>query len=110
MIPREILKKLRQIELRTNPFVTDFVERGCVRIPTGFRIKAQGCDAGATLGIRPQWIPNRNAVAAILRRLLRKHELEFDERYVRRLNHPCCSSPLVTTPWGLGALFPRYPG
>jgi hypothetical protein len=50
MIPREILKKIRQIELRTNRIVTGSVERGCVRIPTGFRPKAQGCEERATLG------------------------------------------------------------
>src|ERR1039458_2203591 len=50
MIPREILKKIRQIEIRTNRIVTGFAERGCVRIPTGFRPKAQGCAAGATQG------------------------------------------------------------
>ena len=33
-------------------------------IPTGFRPKAQGCAARATLGDRPTNIPNRNAVAA----------------------------------------------
>ena len=65
MIPREILKKIRQIELRPNRLVTEAASRGCARIPTGFRPKAQGCDAGATLGIRPQTISNRNAVAAI---------------------------------------------
>ena len=31
MIPREILKKIRQIELRTNRIVTGSVERGCVQ-------------------------------------------------------------------------------
>jgi hypothetical protein len=35
-------------------------------IPTGFRPKAQGCAARATLGKRPTNISNRNAVAAIL--------------------------------------------
>jgi len=30
MIPREILKKTRQIEIRTNRIVTKFAERGCV--------------------------------------------------------------------------------
>jgi hypothetical protein len=35
-------------------------------IPTGFRLKAQGCEERATLGIRPIEIPNRNAVAAIV--------------------------------------------
>ena len=65
MIPREILKKIRPIELRTNRLVTASSERGCVRIPTGFCPKAQGCAAGATLGHRPANIINRNAVAAI---------------------------------------------
>ncbi|MSU57680.1 MAG: hypothetical protein EXS35_05780 [Pedosphaera sp.] len=65
MIPREILKKIRQIELRPNRLVTDSAERGCARIPTGFRPKAQGCDAGATLGQRPERFTNRNAVAAL---------------------------------------------
>jgi len=35
------------------------------RIPTGFRPKAQGCAARATLGHRPTNISNRNAVVAI---------------------------------------------
>ena len=65
MIPREILKKIRQIELRTNRLVTGLAVRGCARIPTGFRPKAQGCEARATLGNHPQNIFNRNAVAAI---------------------------------------------
>jgi hypothetical protein len=65
MIPREILKKIRPIELRTNRLVTESVERGCVRIPTGFRPQAQGCAVGATLGQREPKITNRNAVAAI---------------------------------------------
>ena len=134
MIPREILKKIRQIELRTNRIVTGFApgarlcepqhsriaesqsssgrvlsgeaaagRRPALRsgarasarftartpaasktnpalnsirtlkrrerrapIPTGLCPPAQGCEAGATLGQRPQKIPNRNAVAAIL--------------------------------------------
>ena len=105
MIPREILKKIRQIEIRTNRVVTRFVAgarasarftarvagtgetnsspnpvramkrrerrapdasaRGRVRIPTGFRLKDQGCAPGATLGHLPANIINRNAVAAI---------------------------------------------
>jgi hypothetical protein len=65
MIPREILKKIRQIELRTNRLVTELAERGCVRIPTGFCPKARGCAPGATLGHLPANIINRNAVAAI---------------------------------------------
>ena len=65
MIPREILKKIRQIEIRTNRVVTEFAARDCVRIPTGFRLKAQGCAPGATLGHLPANIINRNAVAAI---------------------------------------------
>jgi hypothetical protein len=105
MIPLEILKKIRQIEIRTNRVVTGFAagarasarfiartttasntdlplgslrtlkrrerrapaapERDRVRIPTGFRLKAQGCAPGATLGHLPANIINRNAVAAI---------------------------------------------
>src|SRR5438552_11075664 len=33
------------------------------RIPTGFCLNAQGCEARATLGHRPRNLPNRNAVA-----------------------------------------------
>ncbi len=65
MIPREILKKIRQIELRTNRLVTEFDASGCARIPTGFRPKAQGCEERATLGPRRRMFINRNAVAAI---------------------------------------------
>ena len=65
MIPREILKKIRQIELRTNRVVTASSERVCVRIPTGFRPEAQGCEERATLGHRRAKFANRNAVAAI---------------------------------------------
>ena len=66
MIPREILKKIRQIEIRTNRLVTGFAEeRGYARIPTGFCLKAQGCEERATLGHRPTNASNRNAVAAI---------------------------------------------
>ena len=105
MIPRKILKKIWQIEIRTNRVVTGsavgarasarFIARttaasnadsplgsirtlkrrerraptapelGCVRIPTGFRLKAQGCAPDATLGHLPANIINRNAVAAI---------------------------------------------
>jgi hypothetical protein len=50
MIPREILKKIRQIEIRTNRVVTRSAARGCARIPTGFRPKAQGCEERVTLG------------------------------------------------------------
>ena len=64
MIPREILKKIRQIE-RTNRIVTGSAARGSARIPTGFRPKAQGCEERATLGLRPAKFTNRNAVAAI---------------------------------------------
>jgi len=65
MIPRETLKKIRQTGIRMNRVVTGFAERGCARIPTGFRPKAQGCEERATLGHRPTDITNRNAVAAI---------------------------------------------
>jgi hypothetical protein len=67
MIPREILKKIRQIEIRTNRIVIGSLAGACtcLRIPTGFRPPAQGCEARATLGHRPHNIFNRNAVAAI---------------------------------------------
>ncbi len=65
MIPREILKKIRQIEIHANRIVTESAARGFVRIPTGFRPKAQGCEERATLGHRRTNTPNRNAVAAI---------------------------------------------
>ena len=51
MIPREILKKIRQIELRTNRIVTvAAVACARLRILKGFRPKAQGCEERATLG------------------------------------------------------------
>ena len=65
MIPREILKTIQQIKLRTNRLVNGFASRGCARIPKGFRPKAQGCEARATLGHCPARITNRNAVAAL---------------------------------------------
>jgi hypothetical protein len=65
MIPREILKKIRQIELRTNRGVSAPASLGSARIPTGFCLKAQGCEERATLGHRSASITNRNAVAAI---------------------------------------------
>jgi hypothetical protein len=64
MIPREILKKIRQIEIRTNRVVSE-TGSACLRIPTGFCPKAQGCAASTTLGRRPTNITNRNAVAAV---------------------------------------------
>ena len=65
MIPRIILKKIRQIEIRTNRIAAKSVPRAHPRIPTGFRPPAQGCEERATLGYRHTIIPNRNAVAAI---------------------------------------------
>ena len=65
MIPHEILKQIRQIEIRTNRSVTELAEHGCGQIPTGFRLKAQGCEARATLGQHSTSLPYRNAVAAI---------------------------------------------
>jgi hypothetical protein len=49
MIPREILKQIRPIELRPNRIATA-AATGSARIPTGFRPKAQGCEERATLG------------------------------------------------------------
>ncbi len=71
MILREILKKIWQIELRTNRLVSGSTRCFDQRISTGFRPKAQGCEVGqsgsdrATLGQRPTRRLNRNAVAAI---------------------------------------------
>ena len=65
MIPREILKKLRPIERRPNRIVSVSAACCCVRIPTGFRPKAHGCEARATLDQRPAKFTNRNAVAAL---------------------------------------------
>jgi len=76
MIPREMLKKIRQSELCTNRIVIAAgAERGCARIPTGFCPKAQGCEASAfvrlrrderaTLGQRRPKFANRKAVATI---------------------------------------------
>lgn len=65
MIPRELLKKIRQIERRTNRLVTAVAARGCARIPTGFCLKAQGCEERATLGRCHAGITNRNAAATL---------------------------------------------
>jgi hypothetical protein len=63
MIPREILKKIRQIKLRTNRIVSVSAARGLALIPTGFRPKAQGYEERASMGQRPT--NHTNAVAAI---------------------------------------------
>ena len=71
MILREILKKIWQIELRTNRLVSGSTRCFDQRISTGFRPKAQGCEVSqsgsdrATLGHRPTRCLNRNVVAAI---------------------------------------------
>jgi hypothetical protein len=65
MTVTELLESVRRVEVRTNRFVNGLVERGGLRIPKGFRPKAQGCEARATLGNHPARIFNRNAVAAI---------------------------------------------
>ena len=62
MNPRTMLKKFQPTELRTNRLVTKSAGRAGVRIPTGFRPLAQGCEARATLGERHPALPNRNAV------------------------------------------------
>ena len=57
MIPREILKKIRPIELRTNCLVTEFAERGCVRSPsrsTPTISNAPTNHHALRLGLRPQ--------------------------------------------------------
>ncbi len=66
MTLRETLKKIWQIELRTERLASASARCVELRIPTGFRPKAQGCEARATLGPRPARLTNRNAVAARL--------------------------------------------
>ena len=65
MIPREILKKIRQIEVRGYRIVTSSPRRGHLRIPTGFRPTAQGCEERATLGHRRPNVSNRNAIVPV---------------------------------------------
>ena len=57
MIPREILKKIRQIEIRTNRIVTESAERGCVRSTsrsTPHISNALTNHRALRLGLRPQ--------------------------------------------------------
>jgi hypothetical protein len=57
MIPREILKKIRQIELRTNRVVPGFSERGCVQSTsrsTSDISNALTNHHALRLGLRPQ--------------------------------------------------------
>jgi hypothetical protein len=68
-----------------NPF--GIGSAGHPRIPTGFRLKAQGCEARAALGHRPQIISNRNAVVAIPFRLPRAvlhNRVAVDDWFDRR--------------------------
>ena len=70
------------------------------KIPKGFRPKAQGCDAGATLVRKVKMVFNAKGVAPTFpyivrqkehhqkrsfqdepRAFLRKHEIEWDEKY-----------------------------
>lgn len=57
MIPREILKKIRQSELRTNRIATEFAECGCVRSTsrsTPAISKVPTNHHALRLGLRPQ--------------------------------------------------------
>jgi len=57
MIPRAILKQIRQIELRTNRIVTAAAERGCVRSTsrsTPAISKTPSNHHALRLGLRPQ--------------------------------------------------------
>jgi hypothetical protein len=65
MISRKIFQKIEPTAPRANRCESRMAERGCARIPMGFRPKAQGCEERATLGHRPASVLNRNAVAAI---------------------------------------------
>ncbi len=57
MIPREILKKIRQIELRTNRLVNESTERGCVQSTSRSTSDISNTFANRRvlrLGLRPQ--------------------------------------------------------
>ena len=57
MIPREILKKIRQIELRTNRLVTGSAAGGCVRRTSRSTPESSGAPTNhhaLRLGLRPQ--------------------------------------------------------
>ena len=64
MIPREILKKIQQIELRTNRLVTELADAAVYESQRDSRPKAQGCEERVTLGQRPADLINRKAVVA----------------------------------------------
>jgi len=83
---------LRLAEPRSVGLLVQIIHAICValshrlRIPAGFRPKAQGCEERATLGHRPTNIINRNAVAAISfphRLLTDGHNLVEVVRFVR---------------------------
>jgi len=105
MIPREILKKIRPIERRTNRIVTGSAGRGSARIPKGFRPKARGCEERATLGHRPQNVFNRNAVAAIsfvpVARHVRHNPVGVDENRIPLTQVSSCVATLGWRPESL---------
>jgi hypothetical protein len=97
MIPREILKKIRQIELRTNRLMNASARCVELRIPTGFRLKAQGCEARATLGQCFAHLLNRNAVAAIP--AATSHQLRRNPVGVLREVHSFTQGSFATLGW-----------
>jgi hypothetical protein len=76
------------------------------RIPTGFRRKAQGCDAGAPLGTHVRGIINRNAVAAALRGMGRNRvavgALDIARPRVARASRLRCAPAQRAQPWAGG--------
>ena len=81
MIPREILKKIRQIEPRTNRIVTESVDRGCVqstsRSSPDFSNApanhvADGARASARFTARTTGASNPNSLPNPVRRLKRR--------------------------------------
>jgi hypothetical protein len=106
MISRETLKKIRQTEIRTaNPVMKPAIP-DCVRIPTGFRPKAQGCEERATLGHHQTNIPNRNAVTANLLPSLAREICRNPVGVVRPLTQfTQGSSFLATLGWRMQSLW-----
>jgi hypothetical protein len=65
MIPREILKQIQQIEIRTNRLVTEFSERGCVQSTSRSTPDISNAPTNhhaLRLGLRPQ--PRSNSCRA----------------------------------------------
>jgi len=72
------------------------------RIPTGFRPKAQGCEARATLGNRESNIINRNAVAANTTQNLDHNPVGVEIHFVSLTQGSSC---LATLGWRTQSLW-----